>query len=57
LLQDAELRCRYEAAAAATARQYDWSVITERFGEVLQKVIDGTSGGQAAPSAPTAAKT
>jgi glycosyltransferase involved in cell wall biosynthesis len=53
LLQDAELRRRYEAAAAATARQYDWSVITERFVEVLQKVIDGASGGQAAPSALT----
>lgn len=53
LLQDAELRRRYEAAAAATARQYDWSVITERFVEVLQKVIDGASGGEAAPSALT----
>ena len=58
LLQDAGLRRHYEAAAAATARQYDWSVITERFVEVLQKVIDGASGGQAAPSAlTTTAKT
>jgi glycosyltransferase involved in cell wall biosynthesis len=54
LLGDAELRRRYEAAAAATARQYDWSVITERFVEVLQKVIDGASGGKAAPGALTA---
>jgi polysaccharide biosynthesis protein PslH len=55
LLRDAEIRRRYEAAAAATARQYDWSVITARFVEVLQKVIDGASGGQAAHSAVTVA--
>ena len=53
LLQDAEIRRRYEAAAAATARQHDWSVITERFVEVLQKVIDG-SNREAACSALTA---
>ena len=54
LLQDAEVRRRYESAAAATARQYDWSVVTERFVEVLQRVLDGASGGQVAPSALTA---
>lgn len=43
LLQDTEVRRPYESAAAATARQYDWSVITERFVEVLQRVIDVTS--------------
>jgi glycosyltransferase involved in cell wall biosynthesis len=39
LLSNAELRRRYEAAAAATARKYDWSVITRRFVEVLAKTI------------------
>jgi glycosyltransferase involved in cell wall biosynthesis len=43
LLQDEEVRRRYQSAAAATARQYDWSVITEQFAEVLQRVIDVTS--------------
>jgi polysaccharide biosynthesis protein PslH len=38
-LQNEEVRRRYEAAAAATARKYDWSVITEQFVEVLQKTI------------------
>ncbi len=39
LLRDEVLRRGFEAAAAATARQYDWSVITERFVEVLEKTI------------------
>jgi glycosyltransferase involved in cell wall biosynthesis len=39
-LRDADLRRQYEAAAAATARQYDWSVITARFAAVLQRAID-----------------
>ncbi len=39
LLRDEVLLRRFEAAAAATARQYDWSVITERFIEVLDKTI------------------
>ena len=43
-LQDEDVRRRYEAAAAATARKYDWSVITQRFVEVLQKTIDAASG-------------
>src|SRR3989441_6228821 len=37
LLENEEVRRRYEAAAAATARKYDWSVITQRFVEVLQR--------------------
>jgi polysaccharide biosynthesis protein PslH len=41
LLQDEDVRRRIEAGAAATARKYDWSVITERFVEVLQKTIAG----------------
>jgi len=40
LLQDGQVRRRYETAAAATARKYDWSVITEQFLEVLQRVIE-----------------
>lgn len=39
LLHDEEMRRKYEAAAAATAQQYDWSVITECFVEALQKTI------------------
>lgn len=39
-LLDDEMRRRYEAAAAATARKYDWSVITQRFVEVLHKTVD-----------------
>jgi glycosyltransferase involved in cell wall biosynthesis len=48
-LKDAGVRRRYEAAAAATARKYDWSVIAQRFVEVLQKTIDAASGNK--PSA------
>jgi polysaccharide biosynthesis protein PslH len=42
-LQDDVVRRRYEAAAAATARKYDWSVIAQRFVEVLQKTIAAAS--------------
>jgi glycosyltransferase involved in cell wall biosynthesis len=44
LLQDEDVRRRIEAGAAATARKYDWSVITERFVEVLQKTIAAAHG-------------
>jgi glycosyltransferase involved in cell wall biosynthesis len=44
-LQDEHVRRRYEAAAAATARKYDWSVITEQFVEVLEKTIAAAQGG------------
>jgi glycosyltransferase involved in cell wall biosynthesis len=40
LLQNEDARRRLEAGAATTARKYDWSVITEKFVEVLQKTID-----------------
>lgn len=40
LLQSEDVRQRYEAAAAATARKYDWSVIAQRFVGILQKTID-----------------
>ena len=39
ILQQADLRRRLEAAAAATAARYDWSVITEKFVEVLHTTI------------------
>jgi polysaccharide biosynthesis protein PslH len=44
LLANEEIRRRYEAAAAATARKYDWSVITQRFVEVLEKTIAAAQG-------------
>jgi glycosyltransferase involved in cell wall biosynthesis len=40
LLQDENVRRRFEAAAAETARKYDWSVIAQKFTGVLQKTID-----------------
>jgi polysaccharide biosynthesis protein PslH len=43
-LQDESVRRRYEAAAAATARKYDWSVVAQDFVEVLHKTIDAASG-------------
>jgi glycosyltransferase involved in cell wall biosynthesis len=46
-LQNEEVRRRYEAAAAATARKYDWSVIAERFVEVLRKTIAAAQAGEA----------
>jgi glycosyltransferase involved in cell wall biosynthesis len=48
LLQDENMRQRYEAAAAATARKYDWSVIAQYFVAVLQRTIDAASGINAA---------
>jgi glycosyltransferase involved in cell wall biosynthesis len=44
LLQDEDMRRRIEAGAVATASKYDWSVITQRFVEVLQKTIDAAHG-------------
>ena len=38
LLRDENERRRYEVAAAATARQYDWSVIADRFLNEMQRV-------------------
>jgi glycosyltransferase involved in cell wall biosynthesis len=39
LLRDRELRRRYERAAQETAARCDWPAIGERFGEVLQAVV------------------
>lgn len=55
MLQDDDVRRRYEAAAAATARQYDWSVIGRRFADVLQRTAaaaraNATIGTRAAPA-------
>ncbi len=43
LLRDRDLRRRYEKAAAATAALYDWPAIGERFGEILQSVVERKS--------------
>jgi glycosyltransferase involved in cell wall biosynthesis len=50
LLGDVSLRRKYEAAAAATARQYDWSVIAAQFVRVLEKTIRVVSGGRVVSS-------
>lgn len=44
LLCDQKTRREYEAAAAATAQQYDWSVITERLAQALQRTVSAFSG-------------
>jgi len=43
LLRDGNLRRKFGGAAAATARQYDWSVIAASFVEVLQKTMRAAS--------------
>jgi glycosyltransferase involved in cell wall biosynthesis len=47
LLQNEDHRRRLEAAAAATARKYDWSIIAPQFVDVLQKTIDAARGRKA----------
>jgi glycosyltransferase involved in cell wall biosynthesis len=47
LLRDEKFRREYELAAVATARQYDWSVIAERFVEELEKVTRAASSPEA----------
>lgn len=44
LLQHEDVRRRLEIGAVATARKYDWSAITPRFIELLQKTIDAAQG-------------
>jgi len=43
LLQNVELRRRYERAAAALAAKYDWAAIGHRFGQVLETLAAKTS--------------
>lgn len=43
ILRNEESRRRYEAAAAATVQQYDWSMITHRFIKELQNTVDSAS--------------
>jgi glycosyltransferase involved in cell wall biosynthesis len=43
LLQDVELRRRYERAAAALAAKYDWAAIGDKFGQVLETVTGTAS--------------
>ena len=55
-LRDEAIRRRYEAAAAATARQYDWSVITERFVKVLRRAVESEGQVPELPSHPQAVR-
>lgn len=43
LLQDGDLRRRYERAGAALAAKYDWSAIGDKFGQVLETLVGETS--------------
>lgn len=43
LLRDLEFRQRIEKAAAELVTQYDWSVVSERFEEVLKRVVAGAA--------------
>lgn len=51
LLQQEDVRRRLEIGAVTTARKYDWSAITPRFIEILQKTIDAAQGKPANPRA------
>jgi len=39
LLRDAQMRERFQKAAAQLAAQYDWAIIARRFEETLEKVV------------------
>ena len=43
LLEDAELRRRYERAAAALTAKYDWAAIGDKFGQVLETLVGTAS--------------
>jgi glycosyltransferase involved in cell wall biosynthesis len=43
LLRDAQLRHRYEQAAAELAAQYDWSKIAQHFADVLARLVETSS--------------
>ena len=55
-LQDETLRRRFEAAAAATAKKYDWSSITRQFVEVLQLTVKQAGKPSKTKTVPTAAR-
>jgi polysaccharide biosynthesis protein PslH len=57
LLRDVELRRRFEAAAAAVAARYDWSVVVERFDEVLARAAADAGGHRPEPADAAAWKT
>jgi len=40
LLRDGDLRGRYEKAAAERAKQYDWTIVSQRLSEVLTRVVN-----------------
>jgi len=56
LLSDDVMRRKYEAAAAATAQKYDWSVITREFVQVLEKAIRAASPVEHTLRTPAAAR-
>ena len=43
LLSDENLRRRYESAAAATACQYDWSVVGDSFAAILKETLQAST--------------
>ena len=49
LLHNPALRHRYEAAAAATASQYDWSIVAHHFTEILKKTIESAGNNSTNP--------
>ena len=53
LLQDRELRRRYERAAADIASRHDWSAVSGKFAQTLTAVVSehSTAGGQCVPVA------
>jgi polysaccharide biosynthesis protein PslH len=53
LLRDAGVRHRIEQAAVAQAAQFDWSVVTRQFAEVLERVSTRQSCAQS-PTSPVA---
>ena len=51
LLRDGQVRRRFEQAAVVLAAQFDWSVVTAQFAEVLRRVTSGSSAGPRANNA------
>lgn len=56
LLSDDVMRRKFEAAAAATAQKYDWSVITKEFVQVLERAIRAASPTEQPLRTPAAAR-